>query len=181
MNVKSFIIEVIETLVVSSIVLLILYATVAMPEMVWGSSMEPNFETGERILVDRISKLFDPTFRRGEIIVLKPNGSSKHLIKRIVGIPGDIIKIYNCNVYISRDATKYKLDEYYLSEGTCTKGGAQIVEGRSLKLNDGEYAFLGDNRDVSLDSRSLGMITKDDIVGRVVFIFWPIEKMGFVR
>ena len=181
MNIKNFIAETIETVITSFIVLLVIYSTVAMPELVWGTSMEPNFETGQRIIVDKISKLFNSSFERGEIIVFKPEGTSKHLIKRIVGLPGDIFKIYDCKVYISTKDGKFALDEYYLAKDTCTKGGAQIVEGRSLKVPEGQYVALGDNREVSLDTRSLGLITKNDVVGRVVFRFWPIDKIGFVK
>jgi len=181
MNIKNFILETIETIVTSSIVLLVLYATVAMPEMVWGSSMEPNFETGERILIDRVSKIFKPNFSRGEVVVFKPSGSSRHLIKRVIGIPGDVFKIYDCKVYISREEGKYVLDEYYLADDTCTNGGSQIVDGRAQRLGEEEYVLLGDNREVSLDSRNIGIVSKYDIVGRVVFRFWPIDKLGFVR
>ena len=181
MNIKNFIIETVETIITSTIVLLVLYSTVAMPEMVWGSSMEPNFETKERILVDRVSKIFKPDYERGEVIVFKPEGTPKHLIKRVIGLPGDVFKIYDCKIYISRENGRYILDEYYLPEDTCTRGGSQIFEGRSFKLGETEYVVLGDNRGVSLDSRSIGIVSKNDIVGRVVFRFWPIDKIGFVR
>lgn len=181
MNVKRYILETVETIVTSIIVLLVLYTTVALPEMVWGSSMEPNFETKERILVERVTKIFDKTFERGEVVVFKPEGSSKHLIKRVVGIPGDVFKILDCKIYISREGDRFVLDEYYLSEDTCTIGGSELMEGRSIRIEDGEYIVLGDNREVSLDSRMLGLISKDDIVGRVVFRFWPLDKIGFVR
>lgn len=181
MNIKRFIQETIETIITSLIVLLVIYSTIAMPEMVWGSSMEPNFETGQRILVDRVSKIFNKTFDRGEIIVFKPEGSSKHLIKRIVGLPGDIFKIFDCKVYVSNSEGKFYLDEYYLAKDTCTRGGSQITEGRALKIPDGYYVALGDNREVSLDTRNLGLITENDIVGRVAFRFWPIDKIGFVK
>jgi len=181
MNIKNFLKEILETIITSLIVLIVIYSTVAMPELVWGPSMEPNFETGERIIVDKLSKLFKTTFERGEIVVFKPQGSSKHLIKRIVGLPGDIFKIYDCKVYISNENGKFALDEYYLAKDTCTKGGAQILEGRSLKIPEGNYVALGDNREVSMDGRSLGFITPDQVVGRVAFRFWPIDKIGFVK
>lgn len=181
MNAKNFISETIETILTSIIVLLVLYTTIALPELVWGSSMEPNFETGERILVDKISKVINDDFERGEVVVVKPEDSSKHLIKRVIGIPGDVFKIYGCKVYISRDGERFVLDEYYLAADTCTKGGSNILDGRSFKIEDGYYVVLGDNREVSMDSRSIGLIKKDDIVGRVAFRFWPIDKIGFVR
>jgi len=181
MDIKRFILETIETIITSIIMLLIIYSTIAVPEIVWGSSMEPNFKTNERILVEKLSRFYDPTYNRGEVVVLKPENSSKHLIKRVIGVPGDVFKIYDCNVFVSVDNTRYILEEPYLKEGTCTLGGTQIENGRSFKIQDNEYVVLGDNREVSLDSRVIGIVSKDDIVGRVSVRFWPIDKIGFVR
>ncbi len=180
-NMKRIILDFIETALSSLVVLMVLYMTIALPEMVWGSSMEPNFHSEERILVDRISKVIEKDFKRGEVVVFKPEGSSKHLIKRIIGIPGDIFKVYDCKVYVSRDGEKFKLEETYLDSNVCTKGGSEIQEGRSIKIEPGTYVALGDNRDVSYDSRFLGVIKEDQIVGRVVFRFWPLSKMGFIK
>jgi len=178
---KRVFLELVETTLSSIVVLLVLYMTVALPEMVWGSSMEPTFNSEDRIIVDRLTKRFNNDFKRGEVIVFKPNDSSRHLIKRVIGIPGDIIKIYSCNVFVSKNGERYKLSEPYLTNNTCTEGGSIIKEGRSVKLGEEEYVVLGDNRAVSMDSRSLGLISSNDIVGRVVFRFWPASKIGFVR
>lgn len=181
MNIKSFIIESIETIVTSIIVLTIIYSTIAIPEMVYGSSMEPNFKTGDRILVDRITKLFNKNFERGEIIVFEPEESGNHLIKRIIGVPGDVFKIFDCKVYISDGTESYMLDEYYLGENVCTKGSRAIKEGRSFRIPENHYVALGDNREFSHDSRAIGMITPDDVIGRVVLRFWPIDKIEFIN
>jgi signal peptidase I len=61
----------------------------------------------------------------------------------------------------------------------CTRGGNQLRNGRSVRIGDGEYMVLGDNRDNSVDSRVFGFLTKDDIVGRVVFRFWPFSRLSF--
>ncbi|MFH1295163.1 MAG: signal peptidase I, partial [bacterium] len=88
---KSFVMEMLETLVSSVIVILVIYSTIAFPELVVGSSMEPNFYTGERILVEKVTKYFSP-FKRGDIVVLHPPGNDNiDYIKRIIGVPGDII------------------------------------------------------------------------------------------
>jgi len=181
MKIKNFLLEIIETILVSGVVILALYHFVASIEVVWGPSMEPNYYTNERILVDRVTKRFSP-LKRGEVVVFYPPGDdSKHYIKRVIGIPGDIFKIINCEVIITRDGEHYVLDEEYLSEGVCTEAGSKIREGRSIKLKDNEYVLLGDNRSQSLDSRNLGVIQKKRIIGRVIFRFWPPKKMGFVK
>jgi signal peptidase I len=181
MKIKNFVLEIIETILVSGAVILVLYHFIASVEVVWGPSMEPNYHSGERILVDRITKNISP-LKRGEVVVFyPPSDDSKHYIKRVVGIPGDIFKIINCEVVVTRNGEHYFLDEEYLSDSVCTEAGSSIREGRSIKLEEGEYVLLGDNRGQSLDSRNLGTIEKDRIIGRVVFRFWPPEKIGFVR
>lgn len=181
MKFKNFILEIIETVLISGVVVLALYHFIASVEVVWGPSMEPNFHSNERILVDRITKKVSP-LKRGEVVVFYPPGdTSKHYIKRVVGIPGDIFKIINCDVVITRDGEHYVLEEDYLSEGTCTEAGSGIKEGRSIKLGEDEYVFLGDNRGQSLDSRSFGVVDGSRVIGRVIFRFWPPRKIGTVR
>ncbi len=180
-KIKDTLLELIETFVVSFVVIFLIYKFVASMEVVSGSSMEPSFETGERILVDKVSPFFKP-FKRGEIVVLiPPNESSKHYIKRIVAVPGDIIKIFECNVLISNDTGQFVLQESYLTLDTCTFGGTLLRDGRSVKLGFQEYAVLGDNRSHSVDSRFFGIIARKNLLGRVVFRFWPPAKAGFLR
>lgn len=175
---KNIIIDMGETLVMSFIVLFAIYSTIAFPEIVSGSSMEPSISDGERILVDKISgNLVD--FKRGEIIVLNPPGTTNlDYIKRVIGVPGDVVKIYSCKVYIIQDKEKYILEETYLYDETCTNDGPSIKEGRSIRLGEDEFLVLGDNRNNSADSRILGLIKRDRIVGRAVFRFWPLTKFG---
>ena len=178
---KDTILELIETAVTSAIVILVIYTTIAMPEQVQGASMEPTFYSGERILVEKVTKHFKD-FETGEVVVLHPpDNDHVDFIKRIVAVPGDIVKIYNCEVYINRDGQKYVLEEPYLSEDICTTAGGRIKEGRSLELEAGEYLVLGDNRPRSADSRVFGLIKEERIVGRVVFRFWPLSQLGYIN
>ncbi len=175
-GVGKFVLEMLETFLTSFIVLMVLYWTIALPEVVKGASMEPTFYTDERILVEKITKKFND-LDRGEIVVLHPPGNDDiDYVKRVVGIPGDIIKIKDCTVYISRDGEIFELEEPYLKEGVCTSDGPMLKEGRSLRIDEGQYVVLGDNRSHSVDSRAFGLVSEDRIVGRVVFRFWPAEK-----
>jgi signal peptidase I len=180
MSMKNLIIETVETIVVSIAVISIIYSTVASIEVVLGSSMEPNFHTNERILVEHVTRYFKP-FKRGEVVVITPPEENKHFIKRIVGVPGDVFKIKDCKVQISRDGVRYELEEPYLDKTLCTTGGYSIIEGRGIRLNDNEYIVLGDNRPLSVDSRSFGIVGKERIIGRVIFMFWPLNKIGFTK
>lgn len=164
----------------SILVLFLLYKFVAMPEVVHGASMYPTFETGERVLMERITKHFKP-LKRGEVVIFHPpNNDDIDYIKRIVAIPGDIIKIKDCRVYINRYGEKFLLEEQYLPPDACTIDGPQLKEGRSLRLGDNEYAVMGDNRTNSVDSRVFGVVDGGRILGRVIFRFWPPEKLGFL-
>ena len=181
MRIKGVIIEYIETFLVSLLIIFILYIFIASVEVVWGPSMEPNFHTGERILVEKITKGFR-TLQRGDVVVfIPPNDTSKHYIKRVIGLPGDVVEVFNCNIYISRDNNLFKLEESYLNPDTCTEGGDILQEGKARRIGDNEYMLLGDNRVESLDSRMLGFIDKKSILGRVVFRFWPLSKAGFIK
>jgi len=162
------------------IILFVIYMGVAMPEMVYGASMYPNFESGERILVEKVTKHFKE-YERGEVVVLHPPGKEKiDYIKRIIGLPGDIVKIKDCAVYISVDNQKFKLQEEYLPEGTCTTEGPKIKEGHSMKIDEDYYLVLGDNRRESADSRVFGLVEEDKILGRVIFRFWPVDRISFL-
>lgn len=176
---KSVIIEIVETLIVSYIVLMVVFKLVAFPEQVVGASMEPTLHTGDRILVQRLSKHFRD-FNRGEIVVLEPPGlDGTHYVKRVIGMPGDIVKISDCFVTISNNGIKYELDEHYLEKTECTDGGKMIVEGRAMRLGNDEYMVLGDNRSNSADSRAFGPIARERIQGSVAFRFWPPSDFGF--
>lgn len=181
MKYKESLTDFAETVVCSLVVILLLYIFIASVEVVWGESMEPNFHTGERILVEKISENFR-SLERGDVVVFVPvTEEDKHLIKRVVGIPGDIVKIFECKIYVSRDGQKFELSESYLLPDTCTNGGSYVQEGRSLRLQNNQYMLLGDNRENSLDSRMLGIVDKSRIVGRVIFRFWPPSQFGFIK
>ncbi len=178
---KRFFWNTLETVVSSFLVIFIIYSTVAFPELVVGSSMEPNFYTGERILVEKVTRYFRP-YKRGDIVVLHPPGNDNiDYIKRIVGMPGDVVKIIDCRVYIKSGEESYLYEEDYLSDGICTLGGTKIKEGRSFKIEEDNYLVLGDNREKSLDSRAFGLVSRDRILGKVVFRFWPPHRVGFVN
>jgi signal peptidase I len=179
-GIKQILTEIFETFLVSIIVILIIYTTIASIEVVWGGSMDPTFKTGERILVEKLSKHFIP-YQRGEVVVLIPPSENKHYIKRIIGMPGDVIRILDCKVYISKDGRKFVLQEDYLYENMCTRPGNALEEGRAIKLEDDEFIVLGDNRTASVDSRSFGVVEKKEILGKVIFRFWPLNNIGFIN
>ena len=180
MDSKDFLIELAETFVVSLVILLLIYGFLAFPEIVSGASMEPLLHDKERILVEKVLKNFQD-FERGEVVVFHPP-EDDHIdyVKRVIGVPGDLVKISDCKVFITRDGNRFTLEEPYLYAEKCTTGGPGFPAGRSQKLSEDSYLVLGDNRDHSADSRVFGVIDKERIVGKVVFRFWPPAKIGFL-
>jgi signal peptidase I len=134
-----------------------------------GSSMSPTLESGDRVFVNKLSyRLHDPN--RGDVVVLHQisGASERDLIKRVIALPGEEIEMRSCQVFIDGAA----LDEPYLDpatqSGSC--GGdfaAELVPADSVFV-------MGDNRGGSQDSRQLGPIEYDDLVGRAFVVFWPV-------
>jgi signal peptidase I len=178
LELKKVVLEGLETIIVAVLVLFIVYVLVAFPVEVSGSSMSPNLETGDRLLVEKLTSKIDG-YKRGEIVVLHPPDYDYiDYVKRIVGLPGDTVKIYNCQVFINREDTKFVLnEEIYLDKEICTLGGKSLVEGRVYTLKEGEFVVLGDNRPNSQDSRFFGIVRENRIQGKVVARFWPPDKV----
>jgi len=180
---KTALVEYFEALLTSIVVLVVIYVFIAFPVTVQGKSMEPNLHTGDRLLVETITpRIFE--FDRGDIVVVSSQVSgvsgmlSELLVKRVVGLPGERIKIFNCKVYFYKDSQIYQLkEEIYLPEDSCTIGGRKIEDGRPYTIPKGEYLVLGDNRENSTDSRNIGFVKKENIQGKVVILFYPTDKI----
>ena len=152
---------------------------VATPYLVSGSSMEPNFYDYHYLIVDRISYDFSAP-QRGDVIVLNlPEDTSRALIKRIIGVPGDTIELSGPNptvTVINKDHPKgVALTEPYISSANF--GG---ITNTRYVLSDNQYFVLGDNRKVSADSRTWGILPKSDIVGRVLLRLYPFNSIGIL-
>ncbi len=145
---------------------------VAEPFLVDGASMDPNFATNDYLIVDELSyKLQAP--QRGDVIVLRPPfETSKYFIKRIVGLPGERIVVAAKQTYIynKEHPEGFLLDEPYV------KFNSDKVTDKTL--SDTEYFVMGDNREVSFDSRSWGALPKADITGRAFLRLYPFPKLG---
>ncbi|MFA7653983.1 MAG: signal peptidase I [Candidatus Magasanikbacteria bacterium] len=143
------------------------------PFVVKGASMEPNFFEKEYLIIDELSfRLREP--KRGEVIVFKyPENPKEYFIKRIIGLPGERVKVAEGNVIIYNDAHPEGLvvEENYISDDVPTTGE------RITELGSHEYFVLGDNRSNSLDSRRFGAVDNSLIVGRVWLRGWPVSRI----
>jgi signal peptidase I len=169
--IKSFILEVIEIFVISAAIILPIRYFLVQPFFVRGQSMEPMFSSDDYLVVDEISYRFREP-KRGEVIVFKFPGNEKdYYIKRIIGLPGEIVEIKSGKVKIyNKDHPEgFVLNESYLPAGTTTEGDIR------RSLGDDEYFVMGDNRRASYDSRRWGAVKRREIVGRVWVRLWPLN------
>ncbi len=142
------------------------------PFLVNGSSMEPNFESGDYILINEISYRFREP-QRGEVIVFHyPNNEKTYFIKRVIGLPEERVVIKNGEVRIfnSSNAKGFVIKESYLPSIEKTSGDIDKTLGRD------EYFVMGDNRGFSFDSRQWGTLKKGEIVGAAWLRLWPLDK-----
>lgn len=152
------------------IVLVVLLRTfIITPVIVSGDSMKPNFHDGELLLVRKIG-YNSSSIKRFDVVVVKNN--EEEIIKRIIGLPGEHISYKNNKLYVNDELINETYDfrdtEDFNLEEICT----------CSNIPEGKYLVLGDNRPVSKDSRTIGLIDEKDIVGKAVFRIWPISKFG---
>jgi signal peptidase I len=138
--------------------------------VVEGSSMYSTLETGDRVFVNKLSyRLHDPN--RGDVVVLHQitGASERDLIKRVIGLPGETVEVRNCNVLIDgRLLNEPYLDPEVVTPTDC--GGDYSLNG---PVPENHVFVMGDNRGGSQDSRVIGPISEDDLVGRAFVVFWP--------
>ncbi len=167
-----------------------------------GPSMSPTLENGDQILVNRfLYKLFEPG--RNDLVVFSPNGNQKshYYVKRIIGLPGDVIEIKDGIVYVNREPFPEKLEvepveNALMAEQEIIVGEEEYVEDlepayiddagiakEAITLGEDEYFVLGDNRNNSEDSRyaSIGNVKKDHITGKAWLRVYPWEEIGLLK
>jgi len=171
-----FIWGILQIVLIAALIVVPIRYFIFQPFMVQGQSMEPNFRDGDYLIIDEISYRFSEP-HRGDIIVFRyPPQPSQRFIKRIVGLPGEIITIKDGKVFIGQGADVQVLDETdYLSHSIDTTGNLQIV------LDKDQYFVLGDNRSGSYDSRRFGALGSDYIIGRVLLRLWPITALAKIE
>ena len=167
----------VRDLAFSVLIAVVLIVFIYQPVKVEGTSMEPGLSDNERIFINKFTyKLNLGDVRRGDTVVFwYPVDTTKSYIKRVVGLPGDRIRILQGQVYINGSP----LAEDYVAERFRDPG--TWAEGREVPVPPGDYFVLGDHRNSSSDSRSWGWVPRDNIYGKAVFVYWPLAKMGRVE
>lgn len=166
-------VEIIETAGIAIVAVVLLRSFVVQPFLVSGSSMEPNFQDGDYLLIDELTYRFRRPIR-GEVVVFKyPENPSSYFIKRIVGLPGEKVVIENGQIAVSGgQENPFVLIEDYLPAGVSRQSSRFEKD-----LAAGEYFVMGDNRNSSFDSRNWGALPIEDIVGVTRLRLWPVSQV----
>lgn len=147
---------------------------VAQPFKVSGSSMVPTFQDQNYLIVDEISYRLEKP-KRGDVVIFHPPGQGKgiYYIKRVIGLPGETIKINGSTVTISNAENKdgFVLDEPYVKN----KSTSDNIE---KTLGETDYFVMGDNRPWSSDSRAWGTLPRENIVGRAFLRLLPLKEIS---
>lgn len=168
-----------KALIIAFAIALVIRFFLFTPIVVDGESMMPTLEDGYKMLVNRIG---EP--KRFDIVVFHaPEG--KDYIKRVIGLPGDHIEYKNDQLYINGEpiAEPY-LDKYKseLTEGTLTQDfSLQDIDPTLEVVPEGYLFVMGDNRRFSKDSRHIGVVSKEKIIGKTSVVFWPLSEMKIVK
>ena len=160
----SFFLEIFQTLIMALIFYFLIDSF--FPRVrVENISMKPTLQPGELLLVNKLAyRLGEP--HHGDVIVFHyPADPSEDYIKRLVGLPGDEIRVEKGLVYINGQA----MDEPYIAAPPAYNGSWIIPERM--------YFVLGDNRNQSSDSHSWGFVPENNIVGKALFVYWPLDQV----
>lgn len=174
LDIKEFLKDTFKYIIFIIVVLMVAIYIVGLQQVI-GPSMNPNYLDGDIIILDKISYNFKD-IKRGDVVSLN-YVDAKYLIKRVIGIPGDYIEFKNNELYINGKC----MDETYL-EGAINKDFSLKELGYD-EIPDDMYFVVGDNRENSLDSRdtSVGLISKEQIVGRVKLRIWPLNRIKIIK
>jgi signal peptidase I len=133
-----------------------------------GSSMEPSLHDGEFVVVNRLAYRWAQP-QRGDIVVFYyPNDPSRRFIKRVIGLPGDIVSVDRGQVKVNG----ITLDEPYILSAPRYQG--------TWSVGPAELFVLGDNRNNSLDSERWGMLPFNEVIGKATLVYWPIDEIGLI-
>jgi signal peptidase I len=177
----EFVIEIIKVVIISLAIIIPVRYFLIQPFYVKGASMEPSFHDHEYLIINEILYRFQPP-QRGDIIVFRyPKDPSQYFIKRVIGLPGEKIKIKDNKVYIYNEqlGNFVELDEeVYLPDSIETPNSMNKSE---YDLESDQYFVLGDNREASLDSRRFGPVPSRLIIGKAWVRGWPFDKVTIFK
>ncbi|WP_258361057.1 signal peptidase I [Moorella sulfitireducens (nom. illeg.)] len=164
--------EILQSLVIAAVLALIIRSFLFTPFYIPSPSMEPTLYPGDRIIVNRLAyRLGEP--RRGDIVVFRyPFDPGRDLIKRVVAVGGDTVEARDNVLYINGQPQP---PAEYLPPGVVYSDFGPV------KVPPGSYFMMGDNRNNSADSRVWGTLDGKLIIGKAFLVYWPINRIGFLK
>lgn len=166
---RVFLREMVETLLLAFVLFVIINFLTARVR-VDGPSMEPSYYHNNRVVVLKVAYTLGD-IQRGDVIVFPaPPNPAEDYIKRVIGLPGDEVMVVDGIVYVNNQP----LEEPYIN-------AKPLNSMRPMTVPEGMVFVMGDNRNVSSDSRSWGPLPIEDIIGKAVFVYWPFERIGLVE
>ena len=169
LSIRELIIDSLKLIIVIIIILFLMLYVVSVTQVV-GSSMSLTLKDEEVLILNKFQyRFFD--IKRGDIVSLDYE-DTKYLIKRIIGLPGETVKIVNNQLYIN---DKIYEEEYLAND--LNYDDFSLADLGYSKIPEDMYLVLGDNRENSLDSREIGLIKKEDINGKISLRIWPLNKI----
>jgi signal peptidase I len=161
-----------KTIALSAILAFGIRTFVAEARYIPSGSMLPTLEINDRLIIDKVGYHFGNP-QRGDIVVFNPTQElrlenfNEAFIKRIIGLPGDVVEVTGGRVYVNGQA----LSEAYIEDSPTYQWGPE-------KVPNDQYLVLGDNRNNSYDSHMWGFVPRENIIGRAIFRFWPPNRVG---
>jgi len=189
---NSWFFELGKTIGLSIVLALSIRTFVAEARWIPSGSMEPTLHgtpnqwEADKIIVDKLSYKFSIP-QRGDVVVFSPTEELQKedyqdaFIKRIIGLPGDKIELKGGKVYINNQLLgeeKYLVTAQNTSVEVCTSAPTEPFLSKPQTIPSDSYLVLGDNRGSSYDSRCWGVVPRENIIGRAVLRFWPLNKVG---
>lgn len=182
---KNEVLEWIKAIAIALVLVVLIRWLLFKPFIVDGPSMQPNFHTGERVIVNEI--LYDiRSPQRGEVIVFHVPSEGRDFIKRVIGIAGDTVKVEGDVVTVNGEP----VNETYIQGAIDNAHNNNVLYNNKNFPNEdfadgivpeGHVFVMGDNRSDSTDSRMIGYVPLGDIVGRADLIFWPIKDIDLIN
>ena len=166
-DLRSWIRDLSISLLIAGVVIVFLYQ----PVKVEGTSMMPRLVDQERIFINKFVYQLEPV-NRGDVVVFRyPFDQAKSYIKRVIGLPGETVRLVSGEVFINGQKLR---EPYIVEEYRDRQSHAPIV------IPPDQYYVLGDHRNSSNDSRVWGPVPKQYVYGKAVFVYWPVDRLGFL-
>jgi signal peptidase I len=165
---RTWLRDLLISVVVSFFIITFLYQ----PVKVEGTSMAPQLHDQDRLFINKFAYDFEKIERDDVVVFYYPRDTAKSYIKRVIGLPGDMVRIDDGQVFVNGKP----IDEPYVP--------TRFRDVRSMdafQVPAGEYFVMGDHRSISSDSRDFGPVARKLIYGKAAFVYWPREEMGVVR